>query len=66
MIDTEGMDFEVIKSLDFSRFHPTIIQFEHIHLTDGNLTGCVELLTEHGYRFACVHRDVIAYRPRDI
>lgn len=31
-IDTEGYDFEVLKTLDFSSFQPVVIYIEHVHL----------------------------------
>lgn len=53
-IDTEGYDFEVLKMIDFNRWLPTIINFEHIHLTKDAYAQSIELLVSHGYR-TCVH-----------
>lgn len=48
-IDTEGHDFEVLRSLDFNRFRPKIIQFEHAHLSSKLCNQAIELLVENGY-----------------
>jgi FkbM family methyltransferase len=63
IIDTEGMDYDVIQTIDMSRNRPSIIQFEHIHLPESKLQRCFEHLGSHGYRFISVQRDVIAYLP---
>jgi len=60
LVDTEGMDFEVIRTLDFGRVAPRIIQFEHIHLSSTDLANCLGLLRSQGYEFALQDRDVIA------
>jgi hypothetical protein len=31
-IDTEGYDYEIIKSIDFDKHQPSLILFEHAHL----------------------------------
>lgn len=47
-VDTEGDDWDVIRSLDFSICKPCIIHYEHKHL--GNrLKPCSEYLSSHGY-----------------
>jgi len=51
-VDTEGYDFEILKMVDFSRWAPSIINFEHINLTDDDYRQCLELLAAHGYRTA--------------
>jgi hypothetical protein len=50
-VDCEGFDGEVIRSLDLSRFRPSLIQFEHGHMTRKDLAATEELLSSHGYRF---------------
>jgi FkbM family methyltransferase len=49
-IDTEGYDFEVLKMIDFDRWLPAIVNFEHIHLTTDAYIQAVDLLISHGYR----------------
>lgn len=55
-IDTEGFDCEILKLFDFMAYSPTIIRFEHIHLSRRELTEAVTKLTDLGYQ---LHRDAI-------
>jgi FkbM family methyltransferase len=65
VVDTEGMDCEVIRTLDFVQYRPAIIQFEHRHVSSNELMTCLEFLSEFGYRFVRVHRDIVAYCSRN-
>ena len=49
-IDTEGHDYNVLKTIDLARTTPLIIQFEHGHLTRGEINDAVTYLSAHGYR----------------
>ena len=33
LIDTEGYDYEIIKLIDFEKYKPSILIFEHKHLS---------------------------------
>jgi FkbM family methyltransferase len=59
-IDTEGFDFEIIRSIQFERVKPSIIRFEHALLSDRDRNDSLELLAEHGYRFVLEDRDTMA------
>jgi FkbM family methyltransferase len=48
-VDAEGHDFEVLKTLDFSRHAPLSIFVEHKHLDDVRKSGMFQLLSKHGY-----------------
>ncbi|MGD0659254.1 MAG: FkbM family methyltransferase [Syntrophorhabdales bacterium] len=48
-IDTEGLDFKILKSIDFSRFCPWIICMETIV----EPSDIEELLKPYGYQFTC-------------
>lgn len=66
-IDTEGYDLEIIQMIDFQRFKPAIIRFEH-GLPAGTMSvadfqKCTNLLMEHGYYVITEHYDAIAYQP---
>lgn len=63
-IDTEGYDYEIIKSIDFDKHQPSLILFEHIHLYEGprwrrNLRKKIEevhtYLNDRGY--VCIKFD---------
>ena len=49
-IDTEGYDFEVIKTLDFSFVLPTLIFVEHVHLSYEDKRSMVSLLKKFDYK----------------
>lgn len=48
-IDTEGYDFEIIKTIDFSKLKPRMISFERHLLSQEDQVKCKELLVEQGY-----------------
>jgi FkbM family methyltransferase len=48
-VDTEGHDYEVLKSLDFAEHMPLLIFVEHKHLSEAKKTEMLHLLQEHGY-----------------
>jgi FkbM family methyltransferase len=48
-VDTEGFDFEVIKLIDFERFKPEVILYEHKHLDASDKAACAARLESEGY-----------------
>ncbi len=60
-IDTEGYDFEIIKTIDFLKLKPEIIAFENEHLSKSDMLKCEALLTQNGYTVQHIERDSIAY-----
>jgi FkbM family methyltransferase len=48
-IDTEGYDYEVLRTLDFSRYRPLLIFIEHKHLAENQKADMRSLLHQHGY-----------------
>jgi FkbM family methyltransferase len=48
-IDTEGFDYEVIKQINFDALKPTLISYEHKHITPADRTACESLLKQRGY-----------------
>lgn len=48
-IDAEGHDFEVLKSINLSKYTPDIIHYEHRHLSSEDLKDCDDYLREFGY-----------------
>jgi FkbM family methyltransferase len=59
-IDAEGHDYEIIKTIDFGEGKPSVIRFEHIHLSERDCTECVRMLAGNGYRFLSEKSDIIA------
>jgi FkbM family methyltransferase len=66
VIDTEGHDFEIIKSIDSCRIRPTILIYEHIHLAARDRLACWRLLRSQGYRCAADWMDTIALDASDL
>lgn len=62
-IDTEGYDFEIIKTIDFSDLKPEMISFESEHLSDSDYDECTCLLESHGYQIKKIDRDSVAWLP---
>lgn len=49
-IDAEGQDYEILKTLNLLITRPLLIQFEHGHLSPGEVDGVVHYLASHDYR----------------
>jgi len=48
-IDTEGYDFELIRSIDLARRHPRLLVYEHYHLSASEQAECRSYLQAQGY-----------------
>jgi hypothetical protein len=64
-IDTEGFDFEVIRSLDLTVVKPMIIHWEERHIPEPEQEECVQYLRGYGYSVFTEPRpnDSTAYLP---
>ncbi len=60
-IDTEGYDFQILRSLNFARVKPSIIHFEHNFLTGPQKNECAQMLGAQGYALASLGVDTLAY-----
>jgi FkbM family methyltransferase len=49
IIDTEGYDFEILKMIDFQRFRPKLVIYEHLHLNKEDMRAAGQLLEGLGY-----------------
>jgi FkbM family methyltransferase len=65
IIDTEGMDGQILHSFDFEQYRPSIVQCEYFHLTDGELRSCLELLRRHGFIYNVNGYDLVAWSTRE-
>ena len=63
-IDAEGYDFKIISSIDFSKTRPSVIRFEHMHLTGAEKLQCLEMLVSHGYKLVVGGCDITAFQSR--
>ena len=58
-VDAEGYDFEILKTLDFSKIKPRFINYERVLLKE-NESVCRDMLTKHGYELVDWGQDTLA------
>jgi FkbM family methyltransferase len=61
-IDTEGYDSAVLRMIDFARFRPHLIKYEHKTMTASERAQHVASFEQHGYRSVAEGPDTIAYQ----
>ena len=61
-IDTEGFDYQVLSQVDFKRYKPSVILFEHHLLTDDEFFKARKLLRSNGYRLVQYGNDTLALK----
>ena len=62
-IDAESYDYQVLKQIDFKRFRPKLILYEHRHLNTADRNAATALLSGEGYRLIdCGASDTMAVR----
>ena len=59
-IDAEGYDYRVLSTIDFSRCKPSVILYEHIHLSDVERKSAESLLKKNGYSYVQYGGDTLA------
>ena len=59
-IDAEGYDFKVLSTIDFSRYKPSVILYEHKHLSDVDRKSAESLLKQNGYSCIQYAEDTLA------
>jgi FkbM family methyltransferase len=64
-IDVEGYDAEVVRLFDFTTWKPSIVQFEHKHLSGNAIDASLKRLASFGYQMHMGPTDVLAYRSAD-
>jgi FkbM family methyltransferase len=65
-VDTEGHDYEVLKTVDFARHAPLLIYVEHKHLSDSEKSEMLQLLRRHGYSVSDCGADYFAVDEKAI
>lgn len=65
-VDTEGYDYEVLSMLDLAQSKPTIIRFEHLHMSSEQYERLVYRMIEAGYRFLADKMNTTAYLPQPL
>ena len=61
-IDTEGHDYEVIKTIDFNAVAPEIIYYEHEFLRQNHKKDCRDLLIQNNYYVIIGSHDTLAIK----
>ena len=61
-IDTEGYDYEIIKMIPFEKISPSIILFEHKHLSKKDFNESLKKLTNLGYKHFLTRDDFLFYK----
>lgn len=49
LTDTEGYDYEIVRQIDFARYRPVVLIYEHHHFDAATDAACTELLKDRGY-----------------
>ncbi len=65
-IDTEGFDYEIIKTIDFHRITPNLLVFEHRHLSQNDYRDCLALLRQFNYQIYKDAYDTVGILHKDI
>jgi FkbM family methyltransferase len=61
-IDTEGFDYKILSQLDFQKYTPKVILFEHKHLVDDEKKKAILLLKNNGYKLYECEEDYLAIK----
>jgi FkbM family methyltransferase len=60
-IDTEGQDYAILQQINFERYCPTILIYEHKHLSRPDKDAAWRLLQKRGYRLREFSADTVAW-----
>ena len=63
LTDVQGYDREIVEQFLVCGVKPTIIHFEHSHMTRPALDALYRELVKHGYRFTELDSDSVCYLP---
>lgn len=59
-IDTEGFDEQVLSQFDFVKYKPSVVFFEHLHLSQDEKASAAALLRSNGYTLSIYGTDTLA------
>lgn len=64
-IDVEGFDYEVLKMIDFGKFRPPIIKYEHEGLSEEEQKAAQRLLEGEGYEIQIIKTDTVGILEKE-
>jgi FkbM family methyltransferase len=59
-IDAEGFDYKVLSQIDFERYSPSLVIFEHTNLSSEERANATALLRRSGYKCLEYRKDILA------
>jgi FkbM family methyltransferase len=63
VVDTEGYDAEILRSIDFGAYRPRVVIYEHFHLEPADRQATRDLLHDAGYETLEEGFDTLCLRP---
>jgi FkbM family methyltransferase len=64
LIDVEGYDAEIVRTIDLARRHPRLLVYEHYHLSEPDRRECVDIVEAAGYETLAEGFDTWCLDPR--
>ena len=61
-IDAEGSDGEILEQVDFTKYQPNVLLYEHSHLSKADQQNASQLLDRTGYECVRIGIDTLAVR----
>jgi hypothetical protein len=61
-IDAEGADAEILEQVDFRKYQPSVVLYEHNHLSEGDQENVNQMLDRAGYKCVRIRIDTLAVR----
>jgi FkbM family methyltransferase len=61
-IDAEGYDYEIIKMLNNENSWPTVVVFEHSHLSKQDYSECIQHLSKNNYATTSIKENTVAMK----
>ena len=64
-LDTEGHDFVILRQIDFRRWRPKVVLFEHLHLSEADRGKARQYMEQRGYEVTAFDWDFLCIRAAD-
>lgn len=62
VIDTEGHDYQILRQIDFTRFRPRVLLYEHQYINRSDRQDCEKTLKDEGYLLSKHLGNTLAYQ----